>query len=318
MALRNPLSKSAGRRAKAGSPRRSAGVSDGGQKEAEGVGRAAMGLLAALADTGAYGCVDDEGRGERLIVAAPRRGISVRVASFPVAAGKALCADGLALWARGARSGRERLEITEVGRARLARESAPDGVDPFLAQHKPLVRRRADDGASIEEVTIDQAESPLAWLASRKGPGGAPLVDAASLEAGERLRRDLTFASMLPRVTANWSAAARGQSGAGGAMTYSDVAIAARQRVEAAMDFVGGDFAGLLFDVCGFLKGLETIETERGWPRRSAKLVLVLALRQLARHYGLDVEARGPARSKGLRHWGADDYRPSITDGDGA
>ena len=308
MALRKSSSKSAGRPAKAASPSR--------KDRVDGIGRDGGALLGALAEAGAYGCVDDEGRGERLIVAAPRRGISVRVASFSVAAGKACCAEGLALWSRGVRSGRERLEITEVGRAWLARATAPEGVNPFLAQHKPLVRRRADDGKGVEEVVIDQAESPLGWLASRKGPGGAPLVDAASLEAGERLRRDLTFASMLPRVTANWSAAARGQPGAGGAMTYSDVAIAARQRVDAAMEFVGGDFAGLLLDVCGFLKGLETIETERGWPRRSAKLVLALALRQLARHYGLAVEARGPARSKGLRHWDADDFRPSITDGE--
>jgi hypothetical protein len=41
-------------------------------------------------------------------------------------------------------------------------------------------------------------------------------------------------------------------------------------------------------------------------------VVLSLALGALARHYGIAAEARGPARAKGLRHWGVEDYRPTI------
>ncbi len=290
-------------------------------------------LLKALSESGAYGLTGEDSGCERLLVAAPRNGISIVVARFELNLEAPLCSAGLAIWRTGAVSGRRRLEITSAGRARLLRQSPPAGADPFLAQHKPLARSaaepaerrpsaRARPGAASRQaarpaptagggVIIDQAESPLAWLANRKGTDGKPLIGVASLEAGERLRRDFTFAGLEPRMTADWSANGAGGSGSG-ALTYSDSVIAARQRVGAALDFVGADFAGLLLDVCGFLKGLEIIEGERRWPRRSAKLVLILALRQLARHYGIGESASGPARSTGVLHWGAEGFRPAI------
>ena len=260
--------------------------------------------LALLGADHAYGL---EGEKADIVVVGPRNGVSVRVGSFRKSVLSPIMAAGLALWEAAGPSGCRRLQATPEGRAHAARHGAPEAVDPWLAQHKPL--RRAQAGEA--EVLVDEVESPLAWLARRKGKDGLPLVDAACLEAGERLRRDLTIGAMLPRTTANWSAAVASGSRAQGPTDFTDTMIAARQRASAALSAVGPDLSGLLIDICGFLKGLETIERECGWPARSGKLVLELALRQLCRHYGLQSEARGRA-SSGLRHWGVGDFRPML------
>ena len=270
-------------------------------------------LLRALAQNSAYAVTADDAELGRLIIVAPTRGVSLRQQSVAAAAATALHARDLAVWEAPGASGRRRLVLTPEGFAAAARADAPAGVAPFTAQHMPLTREtRPGAAGGVEDVIINNAESPLAWLARRKGRDGLALIDATAFTAGERLRADLTLAQMLPHVTSNWSAQGAGGGFDGAARTYSDLVIAARQRVTRALDAVGADMSGLLIDICGFLKGLEQIEGERGWPARSGKVVLRLALARLASHYGLKVEARGPARSRGIRQWGAEGYRPVM------
>jgi hypothetical protein len=201
--------------------------------------------------------------------------------------------------------------ITSAGRAHLARRTAARGteaIDPFRAQHLALSQRKV---APATIVTIDETESPLAWLARRKGRDGRPLIEPVQLQAGERLRADFTRSQLMPHTGMNWSAVASEQPRGGPAVSYSDAVVAARQRVRSALDAAGPDFAGLLVDVCCFLKGLADVERERGWPPRSAKVVLQLGLDRLARHYGLDAAARGRARAP-LRTWLAPDANFTV------
>ena len=218
---------------------------------------------------------------------------------------KALLADG-ALDAEGAD-----YVLSQAGRAMVRRLLA--GGNDFAAQHQPRERRTIEEEGGHASVLVDQGESPLAWLRSRKGRDGRPLIDDAAFQAGERLRSDFTRGQLMPRVTANWSAAVASgrRGGAGGMAELTDAALSARLRVERALAGAGPEFSGLLVDFCCFLKGIEEIERERDWPKRSAKLVLQLALSALARHYGLASGAQGRA-SGPVRHWGAEDFKPKA------
>ena len=184
---------------------------------------------------------------------------------------------------------------------------APSEIDPLRAQHLALASREIVTALGRVTVTVDDGESPLAWLARRKGRDGTSLIDAMQLGSGERLRADFTFAQLMPSTTSNWNAgAASGRRSHGGAAAMTDAVVAARQRARHALDAVGPEFAGVLIDVCCFLKGLEQVERERRWPPRSAKVVLQLGLDCLARHYGYRREIRGAVCAP-MRAWSVED-----------
>ncbi|NEU13704.1 ATPase [Methylobacterium sp. BTF04] len=258
------------------------------------LGREAGRLLAALAEDGAYALPDPTAEDD-LIVRSGGSGISVGCGRFALTAGATLIAADLAERAVGRRA---RLTISPAGRARLRRERA-GAQPPYLAQHLDLV---SDASAPSERRIRDASESPLAWMARRRDRDGTPLIDAACYEAGERLRRDLTKAALMPRMGADWSGVKVDGGGPRDPAAGSDAMLAARQRVRSALGAVGNDLSGLLIDLCGFLKGLERIEAERRWPARSAKVVARIALARLAEHYGLEREAVGPERAR-MRLW---------------
>ena len=275
----------------------------------EETGRAMRRLLQALAEPGARGALSPL-EASTLVVLAARKGVTVARARFAAAASDAALAEGLVRWEQD--GGERRLALVDAGRAHLRRLSAPDvdQAEPFRAQHASYALRQLEKAA--RPTLVNEAESPLAWLARRKDREGRTFLDAAQLDAGERFRRDIEQAQLLQRVTANWEASINAARRGADAGAVSEVAIDARRRLARAFDAVGPELAGLLTDVCGYLKGLELVESERGWPPRSAKVVLKIALDRLARHYGLAVEARGRERAESLLHWGAEDYRPRV------
>ncbi len=251
-------------------------------------------LLARLGEAGAYARPDPLAE-EALLVRRGGDGISVGSGRFAVASGRALAAADLAEWDPAG----TRLTISAAGRARLRRQAMP-GDRAFAAQHQDLAVVAGDGGPILRNAS----ENPLAWMVRRRGRDGAPLIDAAAFEAGERLRRDMNAAALLPRMGSDPGAPRVDGGGPRDPAAAADHVIAARQRVRGALDAVGSDLSGLLIDLCGFLKGLERIEVERRWPARSAKVVARIALGRLAEHYGLEGEATGPEQAR-LRLWQA-------------
>lgn len=218
--------------------------------------------------------------------------------------------------------GRCRLSTAGLAWYRRMLAGGETANEVFRRQHQLIGTRMIEEqGHAGGRVTVNEAESPLGWLRRRKGTDGKPLINDAQYEAGERLRRDFTVAGLSPRLTSNWTRTARDRrrrSGPGDntACEIQDRALAARQRYFRALERVGPELADILVEVCCLANGIEAAERSLGWPQRSGKIVLQLALTRLARHYGLLACPAGTPAPSRIRHWGRDGFRPSI-EGDG-
>lgn len=142
--------------------------------------------------------------------------------------------------------------------------------------------------------------------------GGKAFLSGAEREAGERFSRDFEFAGLQPSTSQSYDPTPKGQRGCPDDRG-AGAAIDARTRVGRALAAVGPELSGIVLDICGLQFGLEEVERQRGWPVRSGKLVLKLALASLARHYGYSDTAVGPVRPHAAsRAWMAKGARPSI------
>lgn len=144
----------------------------------------------------------------------------------------------------------------------------------------------ADGPAQPNPIRLPDALDRLAY--PRKGD--AALLDSCDVAAARAFQRDLHIAGLHQRITQSWSLASLthsgGKGGAGAGGHEAATVLDARARVHKACRAVGPEFSGLLMDVCLFEKPLNTIESERQWPARSAKLAIALGLSTLARFYG--------------------------------
>ncbi|MBD9371488.1 hypothetical protein IB238_02385 [Rhizobium sp. ARZ01] len=183
------------------------------------------------------------------------------------------------------------------------------GTDGFQDQHRALAERTMEVAAARQPVRVNQLESPLFALSRLKDKAGVLFLPAAAIAAGEQFARDFNRAGLQPRLTMAWEPRLASRTGGelGQAREISDTAAAARQRLQRATEAMGPELSGVAFDVCCFTKGLETVERERQWPARSAKLMLRAALMALSRHY-----APEPSSKRHQHAWGAEGYRPDM------
>lgn len=211
----------------------------------------------------------------------------------------------------------ERKMLAEMARSGELRigggkiELARHGDRRPAENHRDIGTMTVDTDAGRDIVVVNWSESPLGQLMRRKGRDGEMFLTSTEFQAGERLRADYTRGQIMPRLGANWVASVSSGRRDGGIADLTDAALGARIRVENAIRAVGPELSGILIDVCCFLKGMETVEMERGWPVRSAKIVLKTALGVLSRHY--NPESGRERLPRQMLHWGAEDYRPSIS-----
>ena len=165
-------------------------------------------------------------------------------------------------------------------------------------------------------VAVRNEKSVLDWLRRRRQKDGRQMISEIEYRAGDRIRRDFWQARMTPSITTNYCSASGGTNSSFGgdrALNLQQAALDARERVRMALDAVGSDYSNLLIDICCLDKKLTDVELHSGWPKRSGKLILQFALRQLARHYKMDRQAPiAHVMEDTIRHWGSDNYRPNI------
>lgn len=150
-------------------------------------------------------------------------------------------------------------------------------VERELTSEGP-VRSRPRKGR--RSATVNLAESSLTWLHAR-----GHLTDR-QLAAGEKLRADWERAQLAPRVTMRWDLV-RVSGGRDADLTPGERQVAAKARFDGAIAEAGPGLSDILWRVACAGEGVPTAEKALGWPVRSGKLVLGLALDRVAGFYRL-------------------------------
>lgn len=140
-------------------------------------------------------------------------------------------------------------------------------------------RRGGGTEGKRRTVTVNLAESPLAWLYARGH------LDDRLFDAGERLRADYERAQLGPNVTTRWDPVRIKAQGRGPGLTPTERQIAAKQRFHGALAQAGSGLEDILWRVVCGCESLPDAERSLAWPARSGKLVLKIALARVADFY---------------------------------
>jgi hypothetical protein len=127
-------------------------------------------------------------------------------------------------------------------------------------------------------VTVNLAESPLAWLHARGH------LEDRLFDAGEKLRSDYEQAQLSASLTMRWDPVRVKTTGERG-LSSTERQIVARQRFNGAIAAAGRGLEDILWRVVCAGEGLPEAEKTLQWPARSGKLVLKIALERVAEYY---------------------------------
>ena len=152
----------------------------------------------------------------------------------------------------------------------------PHLVERELTEEGP--RRGVGARGKRRSVTVNLAESPLAWLHSRGH------LDDRLFDAGERLRADYERAQLSPSITMRWDPV-RIKGGPDAGLSPTERQIAAKARFDGALAEAGNGLSDVLWRVVCAGESLPDAEKALRWPARSGKLVLKLALDRVAGFY---------------------------------
>lgn len=175
--------------------------------------------------------------------------------------------------------------LTEAGRAHVARAAAAPS-EAFVAQHRAVVDRAVIEAdGRARHVRGHDADTVLRRLAALRDGDGAAWLNGAEIAAAARLRSDWEMGERGLARGSDWSAAPQGSVARGPSNQAERAAGAfcdARRRVSEALQRLAPPLRRVVERVCLHEEGLEAMERGEGWPARSGKLALKLALAQLA------------------------------------
>lgn len=166
------------------------------------------------------------------------------------------------------------------------------GDQGFADQHREIFVQ--SDG-----TRKNLAKGPLGTLSVGK-KGAPPFMQRHHVEAAKKIEKLVELAQMRQRTTMSYDptrvGATSGSDFAGPEL--GERAIDARNTLNVCLGKLPADCAGVVLDVCGLQKGLQLVEQERKWPRRSAKMILRVGLDQVAAHFGLTATVSGSQSNK--------------------
>ncbi len=177
--------------------------------------------------------------------------------------------------------------------------------EQFSKQHQIIITER-------NGIKKNLAESPISKLTIFKDKKN-PFLKPHHIEAAKKFALLFEKSQLRARTTINYFASPKGKEKYSNFTTaeLSDMAIDARRKIEQLLNGMPDECASVIIDICGLEKGLQIVESEKGWPRRSAKLVLRIGLEQLAQKFGLTPKAVGKLKGKST-YWQKEGSRPTI------